>query len=267
MRSCFGTGRGFAYNGLMSNNSKRGLRFSLFSFLLAVTVAALAVGLFLSAQRNAELQAINESLAAENLQHRNELGIFDVTDPARTHAIRVPAEREEPRQYRIYLPPGQVHTLHYQVNDIPEEGLPARPNSGSPLRPGHYLISVKLARGNDRKTGEPAPYGMVDLDVKTTQGTPHWSGGFGIGVSEQKNDWLLNKLTGNTAFSWQEIGRELQIFEPEEAVVLYRARAYTPVIRARRPDGKPTSWSSQEIAGDCDGFMVWIVSKPDSKAP
>ncbi len=250
----------------MTNAPNRRLRFSLFNFMTAVAIAALAVALFASARRNAELHAVNERLANENRRHRNELGIFDVTDIAQVHAIRVPTEDEEPRKYRVYLPPGRIHTIHYAVNGIPEEGAPPSHDSGSKLAPGHYLISVKLTRATDRETGEPMPYGRVDLNVKTTLGSPHHSQSFGIGISESKNDWLLNKQTGNTAYSWQEIGRELQVFGAAETVVLYRARAYTPVICGRRSDGKPSSWSSQPIAGDCDGFMVWIMSKPEIEA-
>jgi hypothetical protein len=199
-------------------------RFSLLNLMFAMTIAALGLGLLASARRNADLQAINDGLARENLQHRNELGVFDVTDPAQIHAIRVPTEEGAPRKYRLYLPPGNKYTFNYAANNIPEKGVPPGHDNRSELAPGHYLVSLQLTRKTDRKTGEPVPYGRVDLDVKTTDGPPNRSQGFGIGIRESKNDWLLNKATGSTAYSWQEIGSQLQTFGAAGTVVLYLAQ-------------------------------------------
>jgi len=237
-------------------------RFSLLSLFVLMTIVGLGLGLLASSRRNAQLHAANEVLVSENLRHRNELGIFDLTDPKLIHAIRAPTEDNASRKYRVYLPPRRKYNLCYKVNGISEEELPDQIESRE-LPPGrHYLISLKITRAVDRKTGNPLPYGNVYLDVVTTDESSRHSASFGIGIAEKQNDWLLNKATGHMAFSWQEIGRELTTYEPEEAVVLYRARANTHVIRSRRDDGKPSSWSSQPIVGKCDGFMAWIEPVP-----
>lgn len=249
----------------MNDRPKRRLRFSLSKLVTAVTIVALAVGLIASARQNASLESANRKLASENLRHRNELGIFDVTDPDLIHVIRVPTEDDEPRKYRIYLPPKQEYAFRYLVHEIPATGLPSHQSHAQALAPGHYLISIQLKRAVDPKTNKPLPYGNVVIIFTPTHGSPNNGQVISIGISENQNKWLLNPETEQTAFSWQEIGRDLETYPKDEAIVLYRARANDPVVHSRNTDGKATSWSQKQTEDECDGFMIWIDTLHTSK--
>ena len=198
-------------------------------------------------------------LADENKELRSELGIFEVEDPTQIHAIQVPTEDDEPRKYRLYLPPGRKYARCYKTNNIPESSVPEQVNV-EPLDPGHYLFSVEIERRTDETTGDPIPYATIKLTRERTDDVNSSSSSF-ISVGERKNDWLVNKETGHTAYSWQEPGRELELHDPSKPYVLYRARAQQVVVLTRDADGNPSSWSSKSIPGETDGFMVWIESE------
>jgi hypothetical protein len=241
-------------------------QFSLLRLVALVTIVALAVGLFASARRNARLAARNQQLAAENKDYRNELGIFEVEDPTKIHAIRVPTEDDEPQRYRVYLPPGLRYTRCYKVNGIPEHGVPKRVNEQL-LLPGHYLFTVDIERRKDEKTGKPLPYADIDLKREQTDNQKFGSASTFIAIGERQNDWLVNKQTGSTSYSWQEPGEKLELHDPAEPFVLYRARAHDIKVLGTDAEGKPTSWQGVPLTGDTDGFMVWIESEPLNEPP
>ena len=62
------------------------LQFSLATLLLLVTVACMAVALWVTAR---ELW----TLRAENQQYRNESGYLTISDPKRLHVIQIPTTR------------------------------------------------------------------------------------------------------------------------------------------------------------------------------
>lgn len=253
-------------NDAESNSGNSRPRFSLLNLVALMTIVALAVGLYSSAQRNTQLDERNQQLVDENKQFRNELGVFEIEDATQIHAIRAPTEDDEPRRYRIYLPPGYKYTRCYKTNRIPESGVPECVNA-NPLEPGHYVFRIEIERRKDEKTGEPIPYATVKLEREQQGDTNSRSSSF-ISVGERQNDWLVNKQTGNTAFGWQEPGKEVEFHDPSEPFVLYRARARQVQVQSKGSDGKPTSWSSKNIAGETDGFMVWIESeKVEAGAP
>ncbi|CAK9037535.1 Uncharacterized protein SCF082_LOCUS22226 [Durusdinium trenchii] len=232
-------------------------QFSLLTMVWLLTIAALAVGLYSSGRRNTILEARNEELEAENKTYRNVLGVFDVEDPKKIHAIRAPSENDEPRKYRIYLPPGRKYVACYQANRIPERGVGEYPNPNV-LAPGTYVIKVKINRNFDRDSGEPTRSVGVDFEIDPADEQVHTSSSAKIGISEMWNDWIVNKQTGGMAYSWAEIGRVLELHDPTEPLVLYRARAHDIKVHARNKEGRVTSYSSKNIEGPTDGFMVWI---------
>lgn len=236
-------------------------QFSLLNLVLTTTIVALGVGLYSSGRRNARLDARNQALAVENKKHREMLGIFDIEDPTQIHAIRVPTEGDEPRRFRIYLPEGRTYAVNYQANRIPESGLGEYPNP-QVLQPGEYLIGIKITRSNDPTTGKPSPSVHVDFQVDATHPDNNNGVSAGIGISEMWNDWIVNNETGQMAYSWNEIGRELELHDLDQPLIVYRARPHTVKVLSRDNDGKPTSYTTSDIDGPTDGFMVWIESKP-----
>lgn len=187
-------------------------RFSLLNLAAVMTIAALAVGLFSSSRRNVMLATRNQELTAQNKQFRNELGIFEIEDPTKIHVIRVPSEDDEPRKYRVYLPAGFRYTGCYKTNGIPEQGVPDQVNA-EPLEPGHYLFRIEIERRKNAKNGEPMPDATVKLERERTDDANSRSSTF-VSVGERQNDWLMNKHTGSTAYSWQEPGKNLELRSP-----------------------------------------------------
>lgn len=242
-----------------SDSKLRRPKFSLLGLIALMTIVALVMGLYSSARRNAQINDLNDQLAAENKEFRNELGIFEVEDSTKLHALRAPTEGDEPRKYRIYLPPGYKYTRCYKANGIPERDVPQRVNA-EPLDPGLYVFRIEIERSNDKNTGDPQPYATVKLE-REQQGDVNSTSSTFISVGERQNDWLVNKETGSTAFGWQEPSREVELHDPSEPFVLYRARAHQVQVRSRGSNGRLISWSSKEINGETDGFMVWIESE------
>ncbi|QDU86844.1 hypothetical protein Pla175_01970 [Pirellulimonas nuda] len=229
---------------------KNPLRFSLANLLLLTAIVAMAIALWQNHQKLAPLQ---EELA----RLRAETGQLNIVDPELIHAIRVPTEDDQPSTYRVYLPEGRGYGLYYKANGIPPSGVPEQPPE-TLLAAGEYLVRVKLTRRTDPKTGEPTPYAVADFDVKPSAPGVNGGQGFMVSVGQDKNDWLVNKQTGETAFSWGGPGRVQTTADPDAPLVVYRARANEVKVLRRDAQGEPASWSSTAVEGDCDGFMIWI---------
>ncbi|MCO6044500.1 hypothetical protein NG895_11345 [Aeoliella sp. ICT_H6.2] len=242
--------------------TKLGARFSLLTLVWLITIAALGVGLYSSGRRNARLEARNNELDAENKTYRNMLGIFELEDPAKIHAIRAPSENDAPRKYRIYLPPGRKYLACYQANRIPKDGVGDHPNT-SVLQPGTYLMKVKINRRFDQETGEPTRTVAVDFDIDAVDEDVNSSQSARIGISEMWNDWIVNKETGQMAYGWQDIGEKVELHEPTQPMLVYRARAHEIVVLSRDSDGQPDSYTTKQIDGPTDGFMVWIAPQEE----
>lgn len=228
--------------------------------VLLTTIVALAVGLFSSARRNAHLMAVNAEIRAANKEYRDELGIFEIEDPAKMHVLQIPTEEGAARKYRVYLPPGRRYSAYYKVNGIPDKGTTAGSFNGT-LEPGNWVFSIKFDRSRDRATGQPQPHGSFTLRQEQ-QLDGNRVNVTGVGVSEHQNDWIVNKETGETSFAWMEPPRELRLMGADEPLVLYRARANSVVVKSRNAQGKLESWSTQHIPGEVDGFLWWIESAP-----
>lgn len=246
----------------LSPQSKRRIRFSILNMLLLTAITALSITMTMQWRELGPLREEVGSLREEVQRCRNVLGIFNVGDPKQIHAIRVLAEDDELRVYRVYLPPGRKYTINYRANHVPARGIPevASPNE---VEPGRYLISVRILPQRDRETGDRIPAVRFDLDIDPIDGQKFSKASIGIGISELQNDWIINKVTGEMEYSWQEIARKFETYEADKPLVLYRARAQTVVVQSRKDDGKPESWSLKEIEGECDGFMVWIEALPE----
>ncbi len=225
---------------------------------MVMTIVALAAGLFASKRRNDKLQAQNQTLVADNTQYRNELGLFEIEDPAKIHVIRLASEDDQPRKYRVYLPPGRKYVRCYRSNAIPEIGIP-KGVADDTLEPGNYLFSIGVTRR--KGDGDSDAVATFTLNTERTD-EEHWRRSMTrVHLSEKENDWIINNDTGEMACRVSEPGRELELHDPEQPLVLYRARAEKIVVKDRSDTGNAMTWSTESIDGPCDGFMVWI--KPE----
>ncbi|QDU57146.1 hypothetical protein [Aeoliella mucimassa] len=229
---------------------RRLFRFSLLTMVLLTTIIGLVITVVLQQAKLAPMEA-------ENKRMRNELGIFKIEDPEKIHVIRVPTEDNAPRKYRVYLPPGRKYVRCYRGYDIPEQEIPEQTNI-EVLEPGNYLFTVKAERFVNKETGEPEPIAIFRIRSESTDQEPFGNSSATVSISERGVDWIVNEETGNMAYSWQEPGRDLELHDATEPLVLYRARANKVKVLGRRADGHVNSWSSEMIPGETEGFMMWV---------
>jgi hypothetical protein len=238
---------------------RRWFRFSLVSFAFAVTTTALALGLWSAHRENVRLDAENRRLAGKNSTYRDELGILEIEELGKIHAIRVETpEAPLTHRFRVYVPPGRPYEARLAVHKIPTSDLPtsALQSDAMEIGSGESLITCTLMPQYDRATGNPTPFATIAIDV---EGAKHHR--YMMAVSERDNDWIINKHTKQFTYSLDRVERAVEKHDVDEPVVLLRLRAEEIVPHARDGDGKVTSWSTMEIPGPCDGFMLWIQSK------
>ena len=234
----------------------RRLRFSLTTLLLLTTLLGMAITIALLWREASPLQQ-------EVREYREELGILTIQDHKMVHAIRVPSKEDEPRKYRVYLPPGHVYWFHYGQVEIPRSGIVAS-NSVHRLEPGEYLVSVQFQPERDPESDETLPYASFHVRIEPQQAQQGITT-LSVEVGEQTTDWIRNELTGEASFTWNEIGKEVQMAAPHLPLILYRARAREVVVDSTHPDGSPSSWATKAIKGPTDGFLAWISTEQHVK--
>ncbi len=216
---------------------------------------ALALGIWSVRRQNVRLRERTETLESENAKYRNELGILEITDPSQIHAIRLERKTgSDVSQYRVYLPKGRAYELKYSYAPIPKTGLP-KPTGSIHLSPGESLIDFAIEPQYDHKTGETTSSATAELNIR---GEDQSHSGATIGLSEHHNDWIRNKETGGFFYERNEIGRKFELSAADKPLVLFRIRAKKCIPLQRNASGKATSYSAEEIAEPCDGFMAWI---------
>jgi hypothetical protein len=234
-------------------------RFSLFSFTLAVTIAVLAFGLWAARRENVRLDAENQRLASDNAEYRDELGIFEIEEETKIHAIGVETlNAPDTHRIRVYVPPGRQFEMRIAVHDIPKEGLPTSPQQTAAMEIGSgvSLVTCMLIPAYDPATGARLPFATIDIQIDGPK-----SPGYLDSIAEVKNDWILNKETRQFAYRFDSVGLNAKVHDADRPVELLRVRAAEIVVRGRHPDGMVKSWSAKEIADPCDGFMLWIQPK------
>jgi len=222
-------------------------RFSLFTLLLLTTIISLSVALW---RVGSEVVPLREEVR----ELRNELGILQINESDKIHAIRVETFEDSFYRFRIYLPKGKQYTFNYAYSDIPVEGVPTAAESSS-VEPGEYLIYVRKKNRSDPKTGKPTRHATMRVKVEPTEGQRFSSANFSIFVS---GDWIFNKKTQIGSCSITSIGKQIEIFHADEAVGLIRFREFLPGNIQRGPKGEMRSYTIETIEEPCDGFMIWV---------
>jgi len=235
-------------------------RFSLLNALLLMTIVALGVSLVVSARRNAQLDGLIRTVEAENLKYRNELGVIDVQQPGRIHAIQLPPQGDEPVKFRVYLPPGRTYSLKMRANDIPAGGVPEDRRSDI-LQPGEYVISVDIQSKSFSQDAGLSPEAQASVTVENRGNVRPRRSVVVHRLTEKENDWIKNQQSGLMNFIVDAIDRELTVQNLDQPLVLFRLRAAKYAFYRRRPNGVTSR--QQRIAEDCDGFMLWIEQMDD----
>jgi hypothetical protein len=228
-------------------------RFSVLHLVLLTTIVALGVNVISTARRASQLQARNGRLVYDNERLRGELGLFDVKDPAKIHAIRLPDEGLH--RYRVYLPAGRRYTQYYTTSNIPAEGVPEKQN-GRPLKPGMYLCTVDFEQQLGKPTGSKR-LAVVKLNCEREE-----DANATFSASVFVSDWTIDPVTNIIAHSIDGPGKKLELHDPANPFVIYRDRAQQIKVLETDADGKPARAESVRIPGEADGFLWWIESEP-----
>lgn len=125
-------------------------RFTLLNALFALTIAALAAGLYQARRNNLELQDRFAPLRAENEKLRAETGALTIEDPDKVYAIQLPDQPRGVARYRVYLPEGPRYYLAAQANGLPMEG--ELPTYGPP----HPALNTTLGGRSERGGAQTA---------------------------------------------------------------------------------------------------------------
>ena len=193
---------------------------------------------------------------------RNEVGQLHIEDPTKIHVIAVETYEDDVHKFRIYVPDAPSYHLRHAAFNLPKEGIPELPamkRPDYPLESGQYLVTVRLERRFDRKTGEPIKSINMDMKIESAAGHDFSSTtSANIGISEANNDWIVSGETGTPKFVMRKIGREVEVIDSDEPAVLLRIRAGEITRLNKDKEGRPTSWSVGQLEEPCDGFMLWI---------
>jgi hypothetical protein len=112
---------------------------SLFAALLLMTIVGMAI---VMANLWREIAPMRTELRAL----RTELGHLTIDDPTKIQAITVSSDDERTSRWRIYIPPGELISIHCNVGDVPQTGIPRPTDRAVPLDPVENLVTLKFFR-------------------------------------------------------------------------------------------------------------------------
>lgn len=204
-------------------------------------------------------------LREEVHQLRNELGIFEIEDPSKIHAIRMETDDSSLSKFRVYLPEGARYHVNYAYSDIPEEGVPSvdGTTTTAAIEPGGYVISLRKNTRPSIQEGMPRRGTMV-LRVKPTDGQNMSSGSTDVGVH---GNWIAGDETGRISTRIVCTGREVELFAADGPVELYRCWAAPYSASEIGPDGETVERRYENADEPGEGFLVWIEAVEEDPKP
>jgi hypothetical protein len=209
------------------------LQFSLATLLLLVTIACMAVALWVTAR---ELW----TLRAENQQYRNESGYLTISDPKRLHVIQIPTTDADTWRWRVFVPDDRQFLLHTSVGDVSLAGYTGGSGTSTTIPAGEHTVSARIAR---------------DIAGKRVLRFDFGNGGStSTGMEGRRGDWLDRDMRGYST-AGAGVGKT-QSAEPGQPLELIRLRAME-TVEVKHPDGSVTK-ESVTPKGAADGFLIWI---------
>ena len=219
---------------------RRWLRFSLRWLIVAMAFLAVLVS---HVKTSLDLRSAHLTIArqqAELKQLRDELGVFEVTDPTKVHVIFVRQNEDMSWRWRVYLPPKDRYMMKRAIEQIPGEGLATQWHGQNfqifPVESSTFNVDVFLRRGADGKWRWLVRY--------------PW----GEGQHELPDDHSLIAPSEPIVISGDPRGRpgRVEISDPRQPLVLFRYR----VIPQAEHDAAQAQ--GEVPLGPYDGIMVWI---------
>lgn len=238
----------------VSDSPKRrswGIRFSLLSMILLITVVALSISHWQMFEQLSQMKVRNEQLSQA-------LGIPPITDSTKVTAIGVPVMTQESWEWHVFLPEGKEYDLYVAFTHVPGEGLPENPIHVESLTNGEVRINLSI----DPQEHLPPTvtvrgrYVVPAQDVQTM---------LYHGLSRREASWLAHyggeyrEVARGEGDKWYRTSSQGLIddpefvattFDPDQPIVLRRTRVF--------PIENP---SDDEQPKTCAGMMVWLVPK------
>ncbi len=211
-------------------------RFSLLSFLLAVTVICLALSHW-----NNSLKLV--AAMAELRKLRDEVGNLSIEDRSKFHAIAIESDEPNTWRWRMFVPKG----VRYQWNiscenissNIPpkEAGTVGVSNDSYSDTENEVFVTARLREGDN---------GSWTLSVSSKIGdSKHQMYGSRITIPPDKIEWRSK----TPATSGQVIGSNgTEVRDPKGPIILLEERACE-----KGPNG-----NYQSSDGPMPGFMIWL---------
>jgi len=185
---------------LMLNPYRRfRFQFSLRTLILAITLAALLVGLWTTSR---EVRQARIELA----KYRRDVGYLEISDPNKACARAVRTAGSMNWEWRIYLPEERSFRLRVLSKDIPEKGIPEGGRGTSTSLPsGEYLLKAVFQK--NLLSGWAF---SVSVPGK----------GESFGVGKEDTGWI-----GRLATTWSSgVGEETVSVDPGAPLELLRLR-------------------------------------------
>ncbi|PQO41813.1 hypothetical protein C5Y96_00115 [Blastopirellula marina] len=236
-----------------SRKKSWGIRFSLLSMILLITVVALSISNWQKSQQLSRLKVRTEQLSQA-------LGIPLVTDSTKVTAIGVPVLANASWEWHVVIPEGKEYDLFVAFTHLPAEGLPEDPIHVESLTNGEVRINLSIEPEVDLPTTVTVR-GRYVVPAQAVQTMLYH------GLSPREASWLLHYGGESRAVARHDGGPKwyctrnegliqdpeyvVTTFDPDEAIVLRRTRVY--------PVEDPTS--DDDAPRTCAGMMVWLAPK------
>jgi hypothetical protein len=202
-------------------------RFSLFSALLLITIAGMAIVIVRQWRELGPMRAELRKL-------RDEVGALTIDDESKIHAIRmtnyVVPEGTQMWKWRVWVPEGESVVVRFRWGDVPRNGVPLGQGASS-LVAGENIVTMTAAKSPDGKAW------LAGLSTPTR--------GISMPVDPDSHffDWTQMVSTG------EKVGTTTKVFgDDSDIFVLERCRA------GQYDDVKEFLKVSEPTAG----FIIWL---------
>lgn len=245
---------------LSDSRKKRswGIRFSLLSMILLITVVALSISHWQLSEQLSQMKVRTEQLGRS-------LGIPPISDPTKVTAIGVPVMVDDAWEWHVVIPEGKEYDLFVAFTHVPYEGLPENPIHVGTMTNGEIRVNLSIEKSENL----PPTVTMRGRYVLPPQDTKIM---LYQGLSRREASWLDNfggenahvdrgiNFKGQGKVTWHRTRNDgliadpefkVTTFDPDEVIILRRTRVYP--IEASGDDKPPPK--------TCAGMMVWLVPK------
>jgi hypothetical protein len=197
-------------------------RISLISALLLTAIAGMAIVI-------TQLWREVGPLRKEVRMLRDETGRLSIEDESKLHAIEVRTDDDLTWKWRVWVPQGQLVTVHSRWGNMPRKGVPVQHNSIT-LSPGEQWVTLTARRDRDDQHWEERLESRGGSVGGIIQPQEHWF------------DWPGHSSTGDGVSATTYVPQD-----NDKVVVLRRFRV-----------GQNKSSDELNKSDRTAGFIVWL---------